>query len=205
MRVGFTFEGATSTECRCPHRPSRSPTASGSSSAIADKIVEVGEHNYVLHYRATRADRALQRTMTNSTGTRPATAGSSRSTRLSRGSACPQPVRLGQRAFYTGPEGSTASNAEVMDEKPGEITFRTTQPLGGHEGLTVAVAFPKGVVAEPAKSARNGWSAVGLRSAGAGRLRRCLDCSVSIFSPGAGPDAIRARGPSCRCSRRPTA
>src|SRR5439155_10933703 len=48
---------------------------------------------------------------------------------------------------------TTGTNAEVVDEKPGEITFRTTQSLGAYEGLTVAVAFPKGVVAEPSRSA----------------------------------------------------
>ena len=42
-------------------------------------------------------------------------------------------IRLPRRSgsasapVYTGPEGSTASNAEVVDEKPGEITFRTTR------------------------------------------------------------------------------
>src|SRR5207253_3911248 len=65
----------------------------------------------------------------------------------------PQAVQLGQHSAYTGPEGSTESNAEVIDEKPGEITFRTTRPLGANEGLTVAIAFPKGVVAAPSQSA----------------------------------------------------
>ena len=41
--------------------------------------------------------------------------------------------------------------------RPGEITFRTTQPLGPYEGLTVAAAFPKGVVAEPGESSSLGW------------------------------------------------
>ena len=63
-------------------------------------------------------------------------------------------MKLGQRAFYTGPQGSTATNAEVVEEKPGNISFRTTQPLGPYEGLTVAVAFPKGIVAEPGSGSR---------------------------------------------------
>ncbi len=66
----------------------------------------------------------------------------------------PDPVRFGQRSAYTGPEGSTASNAEVVDEKPGEITFRTTRPLNSYEGLTVAAAFPKSVIAEPSSGSR---------------------------------------------------
>ncbi|HYX45963.1 MAG TPA: DUF2207 domain-containing protein, partial [Sphingomicrobium sp.] len=47
-----------------------------------------------------------------------------------------------------------ASDAEVVDEKPGEIAFRTTRPLGPFEGLTVAAAFPKGVVAQPTSGSR---------------------------------------------------
>jgi hypothetical protein len=64
----------------------------------------------------------------------------------------PQPVPFGaQRAFYTGPQGATARHAEVVSEGPGEILIRTTMPLQPYEGLTVAVSWPKGVVAEPAK------------------------------------------------------
>ncbi len=54
-----------------------------------------------------------------------------------------------ERAFYTGAQGSTANNAEVIAESPGEIAIATTAPLGPYEGLTVAVRWPKGVVAEP--------------------------------------------------------
>jgi uncharacterized membrane protein YgcG len=62
----------------------------------------------------------------------------------------PQPVAFGaERAVYTGPQGATGSAAEVFAEQPGEIAFRTTAPLGPYEGLTVAVRWPKGVVAEP--------------------------------------------------------
>ena len=58
----------------------------------------------------------------------------------------PEPVSFGKRASYTGPQGSTASDAEVVDETPGEISFRTTRSLNAYEGLTVAAAFPKGIV-----------------------------------------------------------
>ena len=44
-----------------------------------------------------------------------------------------------------------------MSEKPGEITIVTTQPLGPYQGLTVAVAFPKGVVAAPSKRQELAW------------------------------------------------
>jgi uncharacterized membrane protein YgcG len=64
----------------------------------------------------------------------------------------PRPVAFGpERAFYTGPQHSTARYAEVVSEGPGEILVRTTMPLQPYEGLTVAVRWPKGVIAEPPK------------------------------------------------------
>jgi len=69
----------------------------------------------------------------------------------------PEAVPLGQRAVYTGPQGSTAGDARVVSEQPGEIVFRTTMPLGPREGLTVAVAWPKGVVEPPSQDQQLGW------------------------------------------------
>jgi len=64
----------------------------------------------------------------------------------------PQAVPFGpERAVYTGPQGARGYAAQVVSEQPGEIVFRTTAPLGSYEGLTVAVRWPKGVVAEPPK------------------------------------------------------
>ncbi len=48
-------------------------------------------------------------------------------------------------AFYTGPLGSQGKNAQSSTEE-GRVIFSTTAPLGVREGLTVAVAFPKGWV-----------------------------------------------------------
>ena len=61
VRVGFTFEGATLDGMPVP--ASTQSIANGIRIKLGDpdKIVEVGEHNYVLHYRTTRANRALQR------------------------------------------------------------------------------------------------------------------------------------------------
>ncbi|MFZ5799396.1 MAG: DUF2207 domain-containing protein [Desulfobulbaceae bacterium] len=62
----------------------------------------------------------------------------------------PEGTPILQHAMYTGPQGSTASEAEVTVKGSDGISFRTTAPLAPREGLTVAVAWPKGVVAEPA-------------------------------------------------------
>ena len=69
----------------------------------------------------------------------------------------PKAVQFGQRAFYTGPQGATAQYAAVVNERPGEIEIRTTAPLGSYEGLTVAVAWPKGVVADADEGTRARW------------------------------------------------
>jgi hypothetical protein len=50
---------------------------------------------------------------------------------------------------YTGSFGSRAENATTAQPSPGTIVFTTTAPLSASEGLTVAVGFPKGFVAEP--------------------------------------------------------
>jgi uncharacterized membrane protein YgcG len=49
-------------------------------------------------------------------------------------------------AGYTGPEGSTDQNFRSETTDDGTITFETTGSLSYHEGLTVAVSWPKGHV-----------------------------------------------------------
>ena len=44
-----------------------------------------------------------------------------------------------------------------MEEAPGRIRFETTAPLPPYEGLTVAAAFPKGVVDAPSARRRASW------------------------------------------------
>jgi predicted membrane protein DUF2207 len=121
-----------------------------------DRTIEPGEHAYLIRYRTTRQIgyfKDFDELYYNAVGTGwmfPIDVAEAR-IRL------PSPVPLGKRTLYTGPQGSTASNAEVVAEEPGDITVRTTTPLGAYEGLTVAVAWPKGVVPEPSASTRLGW------------------------------------------------
>lgn len=61
----------------------------------------------------------------------------------------PQPIDLLQNAVYTGSQGSTDAHARVVSSGPGQIVFETTAPLNSLEGLTVAVAWPKGLIAAP--------------------------------------------------------
>ncbi len=123
----------------------------------ADVLLDPGEHEYRIRYRTTkqlRHFRDFDELYWNATGngwTFPIDVVEAR-IRL------PSPGPFGNRAFYTGFEGATERNAEVSYEAPGEISFRTTEPLDAYEGLTVAAAFPKGLVsAPPPRSAASLW------------------------------------------------
>ena len=115
----------------------------------ADSEVSQGEHDYVIRYTTTRqlnfSDPNFDELYWNATGTDWMFPIDSAEAHIH----LPQAVSFGQRAFYTGPQGSTARDAEIVSESPGEIVVRTTRPLGPHAGLTVAVSWPKGVVTPP--------------------------------------------------------
>ena len=58
--------------------------------------------------------------------------------------------------FFTGPSGSQEQNAREVSGSNG-LEFRTTQPLGPNEGLTIVLAFDKGVVAAPSSEDTTWW------------------------------------------------
>ena len=156
IHVNFAFEGATLDGA--PVQASTEPVDGGVRIKVGnpDTLVDIGEHIYVLRYRASRElgrFKDFDELYWNATGNRwlfPIDLAQAR-IRL------PEAVRFGQRAAYTGSQGATSSNAQVVEESPGDITFQTTQPLGPYEGLTVAAAFPKGIVAEPSQAAKAVW------------------------------------------------
>ena len=155
FHVGLTFEGATLDGS--PVKASVEPQGNGVRIKIGDpnSYVDLGQHEYVIRYRATReigSFKDFDELYWNVTGNAWIFPIDDAQVRI----RLPQPVKFGQRAVYTGPQGSTAANAEVTDEGPGDITFRTTQPLGPYEGLTVAASFPKGIVAQPSSGAMVG-------------------------------------------------
>lgn len=55
---------------------------------------------------------------------------------------------------YTGPQGSQATNFTSSIDESAKITFSTTRPLSPGEGLTIVVAWPKGVLVEPSRADR---------------------------------------------------
>jgi uncharacterized membrane protein YgcG len=157
VRVGFEVVGVKRNGADEPWTTERQGNGVRVYAGDADTQVPPGEHVYVIRYRTTRQlgfFEEFDELYWNATGNGwvfPIDVAEAR-IRL------PRPVPFGQRAVYTGPQGSTARNAEVVSESAGEIVFRTTAPLGPEEGLTVAAAWEKGVVAPPpAPSAAGLW------------------------------------------------
>jgi len=71
----------------------------------------------------------------------------------------PAPVNADdlRTAFYTGPDGANGQDAELRIVNEQTVRFETTQGLRAHEGLTVALGWPKGVVNEPTTSTKIGY------------------------------------------------
>jgi uncharacterized membrane protein YgcG len=156
VRVGFEFHGATRNGRPEPAAVEALSNGVRIRIGSADTLIDRGRHRYVIRYRTTRqigrfAD--YDELYWNATGN-----GWEFPIRVAQARIrLPSPVPLAQRAAYTGPQGSTDTNANVTSEQPGEILFRTTWPLAPYEGLTVAVAWPKGVIPEPDERTRLGW------------------------------------------------
>src|SRR3982751_5957911 len=144
VHVGFTFESATLDGAPVQAKTELISNGKRVKLGDPDNYVSTGEHRYVLHYHATREIgffNGFDELYWNVTGNGWVFPIDAADVRIH----LPDPVKLGDRASYTGPQGAPGTTAEVYDEKPGEIAWRTTQPLSSYEGLTVAVAFPKGV------------------------------------------------------------
>jgi uncharacterized membrane protein YgcG len=148
VRVGFEVVSVRRDGADEPWHTERQGNGIRVYAGDAGTHVPPGEHVYAIRYRTTRQlgfFKDYDELYWNATGNGwvfPIDVAEAR-IRL------PRPVPFGQRAFYTGPKGSRATDAEVVSELPGEIVFRTTAPLGPAEGLTVAAAWQKGVVAAP--------------------------------------------------------
>lgn len=149
VRVRFDVEGVE--RDGRPEHWARERLRNGARVRIGDADVDLpeGEHSYVIRYTTTRQIGFFpdfDELNWNVTGTDWIFPIDSVEARIH----LPRAVAFGRRTVYTGAQGvRDQHDAAVVSERPGEIVFRTTRPLGDHEGLTIAVAWPKGVVAEP--------------------------------------------------------
>jgi uncharacterized membrane protein YgcG len=122
----------------------------------AEVALTNGEHEYVIRYRTTRqigffAD--YDELYWNVTGTGWTFAIDAAEARIT----LPEAVPFRQTAFYTGPQGASGKDATIVEQQPGHIVFRSTRLLPPGNGLTVAAAWQKGVVAAPTASQETGW------------------------------------------------
>jgi uncharacterized membrane protein YgcG len=151
VRVGFEVRGVERDGRPEPYKTESLDNGVRIRIGEADTYLDPGEHTYLIRYSTTRQlgfFDGYDELYWNVTGNGWAFP-------IDRAVAhirLPQKVAFGPgRAFYTGPQGATGHAAKVLSESPGEISIGATAPLGPYEGLTVAVRWPKGVVAEPPK------------------------------------------------------
>ena len=82
----------------------------------------------------------------------------------------PPGAEILKTAGYTGPYGSKGQNFITDFDAQGNVTFATTGRLKPNEGLTIAVAWPKGFVAEPGTQEKLGYLFKDNRSAAIGAI-----------------------------------
>ena len=122
----------------------------------AETFLRDGEYTYTIRYRTTRQLRyfddfdELYWNVTGNFWVFP----------IDRATATivlPAAARILQKAAYTGPSGSSGSDYAITAEDAGTITFESTRPFRAYEGLTVAVAFPKGFAWQPGSLVKALW------------------------------------------------
>lgn len=123
----------------------------------ADVLLDRGEHRYEIEYRTARqlgffaAHDELYWNVTGNGWTFAIDRARARVT-------LPQPAPAAQLSAeaYTGPFGARGGDysARVID---GGAEYETTRRLPPHHGLTIVLAFPKGVVAAPSTLDRASW------------------------------------------------
>jgi len=69
----------------------------------------------------------------------------------------PEGAKILKYDAYTGPQGAKGKDFRVSYDRFGNIVFTTTRALSPREGLTIAVAWPKGLVAEPSWEQKLGY------------------------------------------------
>ena len=122
----------------------------------ADTTLSVGVHEFVIRYTTTRQIgffKDYDELYWNATGTGWPYVIDVAEARI----ALPDAVPFRQAAFYTGAQGANGKDAAIVTQQPGLIVFRTTRPLPPRNGLTVAAAWQKGLVAAPGPAEQAGW------------------------------------------------
>lgn len=67
------------------------------------------------------------------------------------------PVAQMSSEGYTGPQGAKGTQYQTHLPADGIARWRLTAPLAPHEGFTIVLTFPKGMIAEPTRAQRFVW------------------------------------------------
>lgn len=113
-----------------------------------DNMLDPGEHTYVITYKTNQQIgffTEFDELFWNVTGHKWQFPIEKASATL----VLPSGAQVLQRAAYTGPYGAKGTDFTVSTPGPRTIRFETTRTLNVGEGLTIAVAWPKGLIAEP--------------------------------------------------------
>ncbi|TMJ12317.1 MAG: DUF2207 domain-containing protein [Alphaproteobacteria bacterium] len=148
IRVGFDVASVERDGHEEPYRSESMDNGVRLKIGSADTLLTNGEHSYTIRYRTSHQLGFFgdyDELYWNATGTGWRVPIDMAEARI----RLPAAAAFGKRAVYTGSQGSTEHDAAVVEERPGDILFRTTAPLDSYQGLTVAVAWPKGVVDAP--------------------------------------------------------
>ncbi len=114
----------------------------------ADRFLSDGTHRYTIRYRTTRQlgfFEDFDELYWNVTGN----GWQFEIDRASAVIALPEGASLRSEDAYTGPQGAAGRDYKSTILPGGRIKFTTTRRLDAYEGLTIAVSWPKGFVAEP--------------------------------------------------------
>ncbi len=139
---------------REPYKTQRQGNAMQIRIGDADRFLDYGEHDYVIEYRAKNQVRYFDdydEIYWNATG-------NYWNFEIDHARAVvrlPRGADVISTAAYTGREGANGRAYRHFVSGDAQV-FETTQSLGRHEGLTVAVGFEKGVVDPPSAADRRG-------------------------------------------------
>lgn len=146
--VGFEVISVTRNGRPEPYRTESYSNGVRTRIGSADVFIPRGQHTYAIRYRTTRQIGFFEKfdeLYWNATGNGWAFTIESAEARIT----LPAGAQIGQNALYTGPQGANGKDAQVVEQTANRIVWRTTRRLPPFNGLTVAVAWQKGIVAPP--------------------------------------------------------
>ncbi len=146
--VGFDVISVTRNGRAEPYRTESYSNGVRTRIGDANVFIQRGQHTYTIRYRTTRQIGffdTFDELYWNATGNGWNFYIDNAEARIT----LPQGAQIGKNALYTGPQGDTGKDARVVEQTSNRIVWRTTRRLPPYNGLTVAVAWQKGIVAPP--------------------------------------------------------